>query len=297
MVVGTRRSVVVGLDRSEAGRAAVEQAAELAVRRKAPLRLVRAYEASQYQVGPVPGAREGVHELLRGASSRLVEDTLDVLDVVYPDLETSVRLEPGSAVKLLVEESRTADVVVVGARGSGGFADLVLGSTTLHLTSQAHCPVLAVPVPVEQRPHRHGVVVGVDGSAVSTDAVGVAFEWAAELHEPLHAVNAWTDPARSGGAGVMMPLVFDPELVEAEQRRVVAETTAGWAEKYPDVQLTTSVLRGHPVRTLTSAATYASLLVVGSRGRSALASTVLGSVSHGVLHHATGPVLVVRHES
>ena len=71
----------------------------------------------------------------------------------------------------------------------------------------------------------------------------------------------------------MMPLVFDPELVEAEERRVVAETMAGWADKYPDVQVTTSVLRGHPVRALTSAATYASLLVVGSRGRGALAST------------------------
>ena len=81
---------------------------------------------------------------------------------------------------MLVDESRTADVVVVGARGSGGFADLVIGSTTLHLASQAHCPVLAVPVPVEQRPHRHGVVVGVDGSAVSTEAVGAAFEWAAD---------------------------------------------------------------------------------------------------------------------
>ena len=199
-------------------------------------------------------------------------------------------------VQLLVEESRTADVVVVGACGSGGFADLVIGSTTLHLASQAHCPVLAVPVPVEQRPHRHGVVVGVDGSPVSTEAVGAAFEWAAELRS--RCTRSTHGPTRRAVvAGVMMPLVFDPALVEAEQRRVVAETTAGWAEKYPEVQLTTSVLRGHPVRTLTSAATYASLLVVGSRGRSALASTLLGSVSHGVLHHATSPVLVVRHES
>jgi nucleotide-binding universal stress UspA family protein len=297
MVIGTPKSVVVGLDRSEAGRAAVEQAAELAVRRRAPLRLVHAYEASQYQIGPVPGAKEGVYELLRGASARLVQDTVDVLKVVYPELETSVRLEPGSAVQMLVEESRTAEAVVVGSRGSGGFADLLLGSTTLHLASQAHCPVLAVPVPVENRPHRHGVVVGVDGSPVSDEAVGAAFEWAAELREPLHAVHAWTDPARVGGAGVMMPVVYDPELVASEERRLIAETTAGWAEKYPDVQVTTSVLRGHPVRTLTAAATYTSLLVVGSRGRGALASTVLGSVSHGVLHHATSPVLVVRHES
>jgi nucleotide-binding universal stress UspA family protein len=297
MVVRTRRAVVVGLDRSEAGRAAVEQAAELAARRKAPLRLVRAYEASQYQIGPVPGAKAGVHELLRNASERLVKDTEDVLGVVHPDLELSDRLEAGSAVEVLVEESRTADVVVVGSRGSGGFADLVLGSTTLHLTSQAHCPVLAVPEPAEGRPHRHGVVVGVDGSPVSTEAVGAAFEWAAELHEPLHIVHAWTDPARTGGPGVMMPLVYDPRLVEDEERRVVVETTSGWAQKYPDVPVTTSVLRGHPVRTLTAAATYASVLVVGSRGRGTLASTVLGSVSHGVLHHATSPVLVVRHES
>ena len=66
---------------------------------------------------------------------------------------------------------------------------------------------------------------------------------------------------------------------------------AGWQEKYPDVAVDQKVVYGHPVPALVAAASAARLLVVGSRGRG---SVVLGSVSHGVLHRATGPVAVVH---
>ena len=92
----------------------------------------------------------------------------------------------------------------------------------------------------------------------------------------------------------MMPLGYDPVMAARDERLVLAESMAGWQEKFPDVSVEHLVVLGHPVPTLVSRSTQARLLVVGSRGHSALRSLVLGSVSHGVLHHATGPVAVVH---
>ena len=289
MTVIQERTVVVGLDRSDAGRAAVEYAAELAVRRHLPLRLVHAYEPSQYDVRPQPGVPPKLHGVVHNASQRLVDETIEVLSVVYPAVEISSRLQPGSAVDLLVEESTAAAAIVVGCRGSGGFTDLIVGSTTLHLTSRAHCPVVAVPAPRSGEPTRHGVVVGVDGSDVSIEAIEAAFQAAAEMEEPLLALHAAPDPAPA----LMLPLAYDP--VYEDERTVMTEAMATWVEKYPDVRVAQRVVRDHPVRALVQASAGARLLVVGSRGRGSVKSALLGSVSHGVLHHATGPVEVVRH--
>jgi nucleotide-binding universal stress UspA family protein len=106
------------------------------------------------------------------------------------------------------------------------------------------------------------------------------------------ALHAWTDPARLGPE-VMLPLVYDPALVADEEGLVLAGSMTGWAEKYPDVRIENKVTRGHAVHALITEARHARLLVVGSRGRGSVRS-MIGSVSHGVLHHATGPVAVVH---
>jgi nucleotide-binding universal stress UspA family protein len=184
---------------------------------------------------------------------------------------------------------------VLGSRGSGDFVDLLIGSTTLHVASQAHCPVIAVPAPKDGAEPRYGVVVGVDGSPDSDNAIEVAFQLAAEIREPLRAVHAWTDPALLG-PGAMLPVVYDPVLVTEEERLVLAEAMAGWSDKYPDVAVEQQVIHGQPVGTLVRSGANARYLVVGARGRGPLHSLLLGSVSHGVLHHAGGPVVVVRRE-
>jgi nucleotide-binding universal stress UspA family protein len=90
------------------------------------------------------------------------------------------------------------------------------------------------------------------------------------------------------------PLVHDPEGFAQEQELALAESLAGWSEKYPDVEVDRRVVLGQPVQTLVDAADGAQLLVVGSRGRGAVRSALLGSVSHGVAHLATCPVAVVH---
>ena len=289
-----RGSVVVGLERSDEGQAAAEYAAEVADRRHVPLLLVHAFEPSPY-IGRAPTIGWGfdMEEVLRDSSERLLDEAAARLSIGYPDLEVISRTRAGSAAAILIEESKRAALLVVGSRGQGGFADLVIGSTTLHVTSHAHCPVVVVPGAPVDATSRHGVVVvGVDGTDHSEAAIAFAFQMASETREKLTAVHAWHDPA-SMGVGVMMPLVYDPTLVEREEELALAESMAGWSAKFPDVEVEQTVVRGHPVHALVTRAATADLLVVGSRGRGSLRSLLLGSVCHGVLHHASGPVAIV----
>jgi nucleotide-binding universal stress UspA family protein len=288
-----RRGIVVGLERSEPGRAAVEYAADLANRRQLPLRLVHAFEPSLAADRAPIGRNDEVSAVLRSAAQRVVDDARDVYGILYPDLEISATVETGSATNVLIDASKGADTLVLGSRGTGRFADLVVGTTTVRVTAHAACPVIAVPGRPYGEAPRHGVVVGVDGSGLSEAAIGYAFEAASEVGERLTAVHASYDPAHMG-VGVMMPIGYDPALAAHDERLVLAESMAGWQEKFPDVAVEHLVVLGQPVPTLVSRSTHARLLVVGSHGHGALRSLVLGSVSHGVLHHATGPVAVVR---
>jgi nucleotide-binding universal stress UspA family protein len=288
-----KRSVVVGLDRSDHGRAAVEYAAAEADRRGLALRLVHAYESSQYEVRSSVGWSVDSPTIALNTAQRLIDDTTDVVHLAYPEMELTTRLEPGSAVQMLVDESEHAELIVLGCRGSGGFTDLVVGSVTLHVSSGAHCPVIAVPDPDRYPgPHR-GVVVGVDGSELSEAAIGFAFQAASTAGEPLTAVHAWKHPVQLG-PGVVIPQVYDDGSVREDERLALSESVAGWSEKYPDVPVEQKVVPWHPVKALAEESKSARLLVVGSRGRGAVRSAFLGSVSHGVLHHASCPVAVVR---
>jgi nucleotide-binding universal stress UspA family protein len=287
------RAVVVGLDRSETGRAAVEYAAELASRRHLPLRLVHVYEMLSTAVRPSFGGMPDMEGFIRNSAQRLLDETVEIVNLHHPDVAVATALRKGSPAHVLLEESQSAHTIVLGSRGSGGFADLLIGSTTLHVAAHADCPVIAVPSPPDPANPRHGVVVGADGSELSEAAIGYAFETASEMGEKLTAVHAWHDPARLG-VGMMMPHTVDPVDVIKDERSVLAESLVGWQEKFPDVVVEPKVALGHPVPTLITQAANARILVVGCRGRGALGSLVLGSVSHGVLHHATSPVAVVH---
>src|SRR5688572_10756863 len=113
----THRAVVVGVDRSDTGLAAVQYAADLASRRKLPLRVMHAYEAAQVGVHAVVQGPLSVDAVLRKTAQRLLDDTLEVLSAVYPDLEVEGVLKEGSETEMLLSESEVADCVVLGSRG------------------------------------------------------------------------------------------------------------------------------------------------------------------------------------
>lgn len=288
-----RDTIVVGLDHSQIARAAVDHAAATAARRHLRLRIVHSYESLDPYVRATMTGLPDVERSLREAAEEFTARAADEVRARHPGLDVVTRVDVEPAVPVLLEESESAETLVLGSRGAGGFRGHLLGSTTLQVASHARCPVVAVPAPAEDQGPRSGVVVGVDGSELSQAALEYGLRVASEVGEPCLAVHTWTEPAHLG-PGIMVPLVYDPELVDDEEQLVLAESLAGWSEKYPDVTIEPKVERGHPVHSLVHEAAGSRLLVVGSRGRGAVRSLVLGSVSHGVLHHATGPVAVVH---
>ena len=135
-------------------------------------------------------------------------------------------------------------------------------------------------------------MVGIDGTADSAGALTFAFELASEQHRPLEVVHAageaWLFPA---------PDTVGPtraEEITADWQLLLAESVAGYAEKFPDVAFTSSVVQGSAAGALVAASEHASTVVVGARGVSALTAGLLGSVSRSVVEHAHCTVVVVR---
>jgi nucleotide-binding universal stress UspA family protein len=159
------------------------------------------------------------------------------------------------------------------------------------VAQHAPCPVVVVREPAN--PAQDRVVVGVDGSADAQRAIGFAFDIAARNNAPLTALYGWPE-RRPGTVSARSPrLGAIGERIDAGER-LLAESLAGWAEKYPDVSVIGEAVPVRPARLLVDASEQAALVVVGSRGRGGFAALLLGSVSRAVLHHARCAVAVVH---
>lgn len=289
---GTGRPVVAGVDGSECALAAVRWAAAEAVRRCRALRLVTAHAwPAGGRVGD-PGLGVDPRSVLRDVALGHLSTAAAAAAAVAPDLEIEQVESTGLPVPVLQAESARAELVVLGDRGLGGFTGLLIGSVAVALAAHASCPIVVIrgPEPDRTTPRPEPVVVGVDGSPSSEAAVAFAFEAAALRGVPLVAVHTWRDLLVDA---TMAPLV-DWDVVEADEREVLAERLAGWGEKYPDVAVRRLVTRDRPAHALVQESGRAQLVVVGSRGRGGLKGMLLGSVSQALLHHATCPVAVVR---
>lgn len=281
--------VVVGYDGSPAADAACEWAAAEAERRGAKLRLVHVLALPI--AGTPMGIADGLQtEPLRVAAERLLDKVCRRLRAERPTLSIDVVVEFGGAAPALLEEATEATLVVLGSRGLGEFRDLASGSVSAHVATHAPCPVVVIP---PAGTPGSGVVVGVDGSELSVDAIDFAFEQAQARNVTLTAVMAWHDPVRTG-PGDLLPLVYDVDELREESAALLAESIAGHTEKYPDVVVEQELVRGHPDDVLIDAGRSAELLVVGSRGRGAFRGLLLGSTSRSLVHHAPCPIAVVR---
>ncbi|MEH0981819.1 universal stress protein [Micromonospora sp. CPCC 205556] len=291
MTIRTGAPVVVGVDGSAAGLDAVRMAAREAAHRRCPLRIVHAFIWPLMGVSVCPAPGGPVDGGLRHQAERYVAEAVAEAAKVAPDVPVTGTVVDGAATTVMLAESREAALVVLGHRGLGGFAGLVIGSVTVQVSARALSPVLVV----RGDPRADGpVVVGVDGSELSTEAIGFAFEEAAYRDAPLVAVHGWLHPT-SAGHGELLPLVYDGKEYDEELKRVLAESVAGYAERYPEVAVQHRLVRGAPAHVLTEDSRTAQLVVVGAHGRGALGGLLLGSVSHAVLHHAHAPLAIVRH--
>ncbi len=136
-----RPAVVVGVDGSEASKDALRWAAGYAEIRGCDLRAVAAWEwpISMGMAMPLPDD----YNPLEDARASLQKTLTEVLGDA-PTVAVTLDIVEGAASAALVRESKDACLLVVGSRGHGGFAGLLLGSTSEHCARHANCPVVIV---------------------------------------------------------------------------------------------------------------------------------------------------------
>lgn len=139
-----------------------------------------------------------------------------------------------------------------------------------------------------------GIVVGVDGSEESRDALRWALEEAALRHTTVHAVYAWTYAVVPGELGWVAPPTESLDAVR-ESATEMLDTTVEEVAGDSEVEVRRSAVQGGAANVLLDAAEGAELLVVGSRGRGGFAGLMLGSVSQQCAHHAACPVVILPH--
>jgi nucleotide-binding universal stress UspA family protein len=184
-----------------------------------------------------------------------------------------------------------ADLLVVGARGLGGFRGLLLGSVSQQCLHHARAPIAIVRADGPGAGGRERVVVGIDGSEPSEAALRWALDEGAARKAVLQVVHAWEAPVIYGPvAGVSGSEV---DAIESGAHRLVDDMIERLGEEAAAVDVERTVVPGGPASSLLDAADGADLVVVGRRGLGGFGRLLLGSVSEHVARHAACPVVVV----
>ncbi|MDE0776374.1 universal stress protein [Nocardioides sp.] len=277
-----RGSIVVGVDGSDGSDEAVDWAADLAARSR------RALTVLHTEAPPVPwnavgytgdlSAAPTLRESVLAAGGRITDAAIERARTRHPDLELGAVTGTVDPRRGLVEASHRAHLIVLGSRGRGPLASVLLGSVSREVSRSAACPVVVI------RPGSHTgdhVLALVDGTPASLDVMEFAARQASDLQLPLRVDHLlWT------------AYELDPQLVEGA-RRLLAETCAGLGEKFPDVALTAELVHFTNPEELIEGATDAALVVVGHHPASRIHRILYRSVSAAILEHASVPVAVV----
>lgn len=282
--------IAVAVDGSPASNAAAYWAAREAAMRHCPLTIVHAVSTPTTMYPPVPYP-EALATNLEDESKQAILHATKIAEEAMPaDRQVPIgrKLLYSAPVPALLELSGAVRMLVLGSAGHGLLARGLLGSVSSAVVRHANCPVAVVRDEELPDPHSAPVLLGTDGSPASELATEIAFDEASRRGVDLVAIHAWSDTA------VTEVFEIDWPIVEAEAERHLAESLAGWRERYPDVTVHRLVARDRAAQHIISSSETAQLVVVGSHGRGGLARLLLGSVSNAVLHSVRVPVIVAR---
>ncbi|MGP3963835.1 universal stress protein [Nonomuraea sp. 3N208] len=283
------RPIIVGVDGSAPSLQAANWAGREAAIRDAPLHMLYAAPRWTHDV-PLAHQPRSWGTGAEAAEREMLGHAAVHARAGRPHLSVTTDIIAGRAADALVAAAEEAQLLVVGNRGRGGFAELLLGSVSRDVVARAPCPVAVI-----RQPHagdRGEIVVGVSGKSGQDFLLDFAIREAALRRATLRAVHAWVHPA-TRWPGDMEPLVYDVDEVNQEEAVLLAEAIAGWREKFPDVTLVQHVVHEHPARALIDASAEADLVVIGAHS-GASARVGMGGIAHAVLHHSHVPVVVVR---
>lgn len=280
-----QRPVVVGYNGKKHSRDALRWAADEAVRQGVPLLVVFAANYPGMTLEPGPGMLEPEPGALDAAEEVTARGVSEVLKA-HPGLRVTGATEVTSPSVALTEASIDAGLLVIGTRGHGRIIGALLGSVAFAVAARADCPVIVVKGARKNRQlgPDHRAVVGTDGSAEATAAIGFAADRAAMASAALELITC------TGGHQV--PDVDALELL-ASAHRIVRAAEDRLRDTHPRLTVTTRVEDCPAEQVLVDASADAGLVVVGTRGRGAFHGMLLGSVSHAVIYGARCPVAVV----
>ncbi|GAA1425942.1 universal stress protein [Streptomyces thermospinosisporus] len=287
------RPITAGVDGSEESLAALAWAAREAVRRGLPLRVVHAWRFQSHDAVDAGDAatQEGwVRESVGGAVRQVLER--------HPDVEVTTDILQGDAVETLVRVAGESEMLVLGSRGHGRIMGFLVGSVGQQVVVEATRPVVFVRAGDQPSAEAAGreIVVGQQGDPEdSAAALGFAFATAAARGATVRAVRAWTLPPVFAYSPGSLRLMDEAGGLEPYEQKALAAALAPWRERYPQVRVVEHVEIGSAGQVLLSVAGTAQLMVVGRRAHRTAVGARIGSVAHGVLHHAGCPVAVVPH--
>ncbi|MBR7829933.1 universal stress protein [Actinospica sp. MGRD01-02] len=265
------RPVAVAVDGSDFARDAADWAAGEALRGGRRLRVLTVADSA---------SDEDAFDLLDEIETRLVK--------AHPGLVVERDALVGDPVRELEAVSRESALLVVGSRGRGGFAGLLLGSVSFHLAAHAHCPLVVVPRSHAAAAHRGPSVVGVDDEHDCTQVLRYALDHAEGAGGGLRVVHAWAPYPLHDST-----YISDTDITARHaQERIAAWLKAAHAEQYR-VRAETAVVRGDPAKVLVEQSRDADLVVVGAhRGRLPRTGRI-GPILHELLLAARCPVAIV----
>ncbi len=280
------RAIAVGVDESDGAANALRWAAEEAELHGATLTAVMAWGFLD-QHHTIVGERFDPSYGEPDATDALREF---VVKAVGADRSSAVatRAVCDLPARALLDASADADLLVVGARGLGGFRGLLLGSVSQHCLHHTRTPI-AIIRPLDAHAGTSGrVVVGVDGSPTSERAFRWALIEARARHAALDVVHAWQLPYIGYGRSSMGDVTASGDIASLVLDRVIAEAGSHG----------TRLVRAVPVdggasEAIIEVAEGADLLIVGTRGHSPLKRLIIGSVATQLALHAPCPLVVV----
>jgi nucleotide-binding universal stress UspA family protein len=282
------KPVVAATDGSEESLRAVGWAAREATLRGAPLRIVAAAALLPRMIGSHGTSDyDTVTDVLRKNRDHALTMAAERAATAAPGLLIDADPLDGSPDQAVTESGSGALMLVVGSRGVGAFAAMILGSVSRYVATHAPCPVVVVRE--ETGAEHRQVGVGIADLETASAPLTFAFEEAALRKASLVVVHAWhtpqSDVSRAGEA------LATPGLRGLEQDAAAAleKLLDDWRGKYPGVSASQDIVHGHPGRTLAGLSARTDLVVIGRR----VAHHGPGAVTHALLNHAHGPIATV----
>ena len=258
--------VVVGIDGSQSAVDAALWAIDGAVEHDVPLRLV-------YVVEPTGRAQIDPHDEARrmAAAQLAVRDAQTAVASTERPVKTEVEILQGRPVQALLEASRSAGMLCVGARGLRHATHGRIGSTAAALSSTAQCPVAIVRTPKPGRGQSRSVVIEIDDTAAGSEVL-----------------QRGLDEARRRGAPVrVLTSARNQAVVHGQWERRLAE----WQRRYPEVDITQVRSSGDSLDYISAHADSIQLVVSG-RGRPGGVNALVGARGNAALRDTDCSILI-----